>query len=177
MKPKPPQCTTCPFASRGLGYAAPPHLPLAGHTDLLVIGQGPGRVEATTGTPFHPEAPSGRKLRQQLTRAGWSVDRVLFDNVTRCWIRTGKADVAPVAAIQECQRRHWGAVAEAAIALPIPLVAVGTPAQRYLIAPWASIRSSGAIYERNLPNVQLDPEDPPQVPPGHPAQVPEAPHP
>ncbi len=154
MKPKPAACDSCPFASQGRGYAAP--TPVA-QPALLAIGQGPGQVEANTGIPFHPAAPAGRELRAQLAAAGWPVERVVFDNATRCWIRVGKSDEAPQAAIAECYARHWGAPAQALTTGPaaVPVLAVGTPIAKFLIGPWAGLRTAGAVYERTLPERTL----------------------
>lgn len=147
MKPKPPACTGCPFEHRGRSYVEGQG-PL--NAKVAFIGQGPGEVEARSGVPFHPMAPSGRTLTGWIESTGFPRDSIWIDNATRCWITEEGSDMAPALAISECYTRHWGPALRALPNLQA-VVAVGVPAARFIFGPWANLRSAGTFNWVDLP--------------------------
>ena len=149
MLAKPEQCVGCAFYRIGKGY-----VPGAGPLNAVVaaLGQSPGATEIATGKPFHPKAPSGRLLTTWLDLTGFPRETVWIDNSIRCLITNpedGK-DEAPLAAIQECQRRHWGPQLRN---LPFlrAVITLGVPAT-WPFLPWASARTAGTF---NLVDVEI----------------------
>lgn len=133
---KPPACQGCPAYTFGLGFV-PPEIPTR-HTELVVIGQGPGAAEAHSSRPFHPDAPSGGMLTRWLNEAGWQRSRVLLTNVVWCWLpkskgpghATGSRD-PKVSEINYCKAAHWGPLLSR---YPDTLtVTVGAPATRAIL--------------------------------------------
>lgn len=145
-------CLGCPFAKRGLSY-----VPGMGPSTarVAVLGQGPGRNEAVTGTPFVEHAPSGAVLTRWLHTTGHPLllrPAIWVDNVVRCLLKSGKSDEAPPAAIGECWHRHVGPALEALPHLT-HVVAVGTAASTFLLGHWARMSAAGSFIERDLPAV------------------------
>ena len=75
-------CERCPLgtdANPDRGLAVPGRGPT--DAELYILGEAPGRNEASEGRPFVGEA--GRQLENALTAVGIPLDKVYFDNVVR----------------------------------------------------------------------------------------------
>ena len=52
-------------------------------TEVVVVGEGPGRDENQAGRPF--VGASGRLLTELIESVGWRRDDVFITNVVKCW--------------------------------------------------------------------------------------------
>jgi uracil-DNA glycosylase len=72
-------CTRCPLAARRT-HAVPGEGNLL--SDVLLVGEGPGAREDTTGRPF--VGPAGQLLDELLHAIGWERPDVFITNVVKC---------------------------------------------------------------------------------------------
>jgi DNA polymerase len=61
-------------------------------TEVVIVGEGPGRDENQAGRPF--VGASGRLLTELIESLGWQRDDVFITNVVKCW-PPGNRDPAP----------------------------------------------------------------------------------
>lgn len=73
------QCTDCPL-HEGRMNAVPGEGPA--DAELMLVGEGPGRVEDETGRPF--VGPAGQLLEELLASIDLTRDRVFIGNVVKC---------------------------------------------------------------------------------------------
>jgi uracil-DNA glycosylase family 4 len=118
-------CENCPVKDRC--PAVPPTLnAINGRSDLLIVGEGPGREEVRVGKGF--QGPSGRLLRTALTNAGFTGEVVAsMTNATLC--QPPKEGVSP-AMVGACRERL---LAEVAQVNPRVVLALGKWATRSLL--------------------------------------------
>jgi DNA polymerase len=72
-------CTRCPLSLRRT-HAVPGEGNL--HSDVLLVGEGPGAREDATGRPF--VGPAGQLLDELLRSIGWERGDVFITNVVKC---------------------------------------------------------------------------------------------
>lgn len=163
MRERPAGCAGCPAHESGhaVGFV-PPTGPA--EPTFVVVGQGPGQQEAIYGSPFWPQAPSGRMLRGWLHDAGIDERTVAFGNIVQCWLPAtrmngdlGKGSRPPTAAeTLHCWRAHVG---RWLLGRPpqAHILAVGAPASRFLLGleDGASAEHlAGVTHRRNLPALE-----------------------
>lgn len=138
MNEKPSSCEGCPAYAYGVGFVKP-----AGRVDkcrYVVIGQGPGEVEANSNVPFHPNAPAGRTLTRWLGSAGISRHDCTIMNVVWCWMPkyytkagTPQKNRAPTGdEIRYCWETH-GKPFIGTIGREVELITVGHPATAWVM--------------------------------------------
>jgi uracil-DNA glycosylase family 4 len=130
-------CENCPVKDRC--PAVPPTLnAINGRSDLLIVGEGPGREEVRVGKGF--QGPSGRLLRTALTNAGFTGEVVAsMTNATLC--SPPKEGVSP-AMVGACRDRL---LAEVAQVNPRVVLALGKWATRSLLGRDVKITSISGL--------------------------------
>ena len=87
------RCEICPLKNRDF---VPPYIPPDSKTsDILVVGESPGRTEVVLGRPFVGQ--SGNLLRQAMRRVGIDPDGVLMTNSVLCLPTDAKTLDIPLA--------------------------------------------------------------------------------
>jgi len=138
---RPVGCNLCPAFETSFSF-----VPFEGPKDarVLVVGQGPGDVEAGLGSPF--VGPSGAMFDKWLALAGLDRGQMRVGNAILCWtpatVRPAKGNRPPkVKEIEFCRTTHWaGEVAGHEVIVPI-----GVPAMKQFYGPKASERTAGSI--------------------------------
>jgi DNA polymerase-1 len=130
-------CPDCPNKDRC--PAVPPTLnAVNGRSDLLIVGEGPGREEVRVGKGF--QGPSGRLLRTALTNAGFTGEVIAsMTNATLC--SPPKEGVSP-AMVASCRERL---LAEVAQVNPRVVLALGKWATRSLLGRDVKITSISGL--------------------------------
>jgi DNA polymerase-1 len=130
-------CENCPVKDRC--PAVPPTLnAINGRSDLLIVGEGPGREEVRVGKGF--QGPSGRLLRTALTNAGFTGEVVAsMTNCTLC--QPPKEGVSP-GMVGACRERL---LAEVAQVNPRVVLALGKWATRSLLGRDVKITSISGL--------------------------------
>lgn len=102
-------------------------------SDLMFIGEGPGKKESETGIPFHPDAPAGAELTRYLN--GWSLptrEWVWITNLVKEWAlgaKTKKLDVTP----EDVARDEWELKIEIPMVNPTILCTLGRWSTRWAL--------------------------------------------
>jgi len=145
MAGRPGSCTACPGFSTSYSF-----VPFEGPASarVLVVGQGPGEVEAALGSPFI--GPSGQLFDKWLKLAGLDRGQIRVGNCVLCWMP--KQVVPPKGnrppkqkEITYCKEAHWsGEVAGHQVIVPI-----GVPAMKQFYGPSASERTAGQILRHS----------------------------
>lgn len=96
------ECEHCPWYARSkyAGESGPDG------ASILVVGEAPGRVEATTGVPF--TGPSGKLLDRVLAHHGLDRDAIRFTNVAAChppYTGNQKSEAPPKDVVLSCAPR------------------------------------------------------------------------
>lgn len=152
MKPKPPTCEGCPAHKLGTSY-----VPGVGPATpkVVVLGQGPGRYEATFGSPFC--GPAGAKLDRWLERSTpWHRDELWIDNVVRCWLPKDRPPTAREVA--HCRAAHWEAPLMERLATrtlddgtsAVLILTLGSAATKALLGPQAGEAWNGSLERTTL---------------------------
>jgi uracil-DNA glycosylase family 4 len=168
MREKPAACAGCPAAEYGRGFVPPS--PSQGKPKWVILGQGPGQQEAVFGTPFWPNAPSGRMLRRWLAEAGLDPRTVTFGNIVQCWLpsqllggQLGKGSRPPTRAeMLHCWRAYVGPWLHSQPA-DAHVLTVGAPASRFLLGLADSEpaeRLAGVTHHLPIPPVECPPGSP-----------------
>jgi uracil-DNA glycosylase family 4 len=165
--PKPHSCAGCPAADYGVGFV-PPIIPKR-QTNLAIVGQGPGEMEARFSEPFFPQAPAGQKLTGWLHQAGLQRTRVLLTNVVWCWLPAAKPKGIPKGnrepthqEIAHCYRVHLRpCLTRLGFDKPDTfIVPVGAPSTRFFLGlEKGADKYLGTITQRELPTCADDTED------------------
>jgi DNA polymerase len=161
MHLKPDICEACPAFRIGQSY-----VPGVGptHPKAILLGQGPGKAEATMGVPFI--GPAGAKLDRWLARStGWRRDEVWIDNTVRCWLPKDRAPL--VREVAYCRAHHWGQPLTDRLASrtlddgtsAILIVPLGAAATKAILGPQAGERWFGSLELINI-NINIEVETP-----------------
>ena len=112
-------CKLCLHTCKVYGYGNP-------NTDIMVVGEGPGRVECETGIPF--TGPAGKLMDEIFSAIGLAREKLYFTNVVIC--RTNEKNRTPSwSEIQNCALRLDE---EINIVKPSVIVMLGSPSlQRF----------------------------------------------
>jgi uracil-DNA glycosylase len=104
-------CTRCRL-HEGRAHAVPGEG--SPHTEVVFIGEGPGRDENQAGRPF--VGASGRLLTEMIESLGWQREDVFITNVVKCW-PPGNRDPQPdeIAACAPFLRRQLQALDPAVV--------------------------------------------------------------
>ncbi len=143
------ECNQCPRI-HNLGIIPVDGLPPQDSTKFLgcvmLIGEEPGFVEARTGTPFDPNAPTGQELRfQYLPIAGLDAADCYITNAVKCFDPYGKA--VPPARVSACTTAHLAR--EVLTVQPRHVVAMGGTVARLLGIESVDLEH-GNTYQANL---------------------------
>lgn len=155
---KGPHCAECPLAHaplvRGRG-----ELDAAGHADTVIVGEGPGRVEAAWGSAF--VGPSGELLERVLREADAPLGRVWLTNTHLCFTDDEKVKRE---AAKHCHDRLLAELTELA---PRLVITLGNIAAQALLGP-----GPGITKRRGAPTrIPLGERRVPVLPTVHPAYV------
>ena len=157
MNEKPSVCDKCPARSAGLGFVSPEAPQVGGR--LCLIGQGPGQIEAETGRPFNPDAPSGFLLTKWLHQAGIPRSWCTITNIVWCWLPRGWKAGQPYgnreptdAEMSYCYQHHLRPyLDENHPSTGGVIVTIGDPASRFFLGIEKVGRYRGTVNERYLP--------------------------
>ncbi len=137
------KCSECPLQGR--------HKPVPGQAaaggkapKLIIVGEGPGRVEIQQGRPFI--GPSGMMLNKMLSKAGFDRSSAHVTNSASCM---GDSDTEKERASACCAPRLANELAE----LPpeVPVLTLGAAAQRIFTGKRSIMRTRGFVW--TLPEV------------------------
>lgn len=132
-RPLSPNCSLCKILSHhrirsgahivwGLGPLSSP---------LFILGESPGSIEADTGRPFHPNAPTGRELVRLVRHvAGTRMSMCYLTNVVKCNPPGNRAATETETAACSKWLRH-----ELSNATPIVIATLGRAATQALLGP------------------------------------------
>ena len=164
MRPKsrPPACHGCPADTYATGFVEP--VGPRGSFNVVLVGQGPGEMEAIFSLPFYEHAPAGARLTKWLHRAGIPRSSVWIGNTVWCQLPKNR-DPNPEEQHQ-CWRRHvrpwlerlqdkWKAD-HPGLAIGPHLVALGGSAAKWLLGlsqDEGFERWVGTTLEVELPDV------------------------
>jgi uracil-DNA glycosylase family 4 len=128
-------CDRCPLNDKRPVPPTPP----TGKLKLIIVGEGPGRLEENRGVPFI--GPSGRMLDGCLEEAGFNRDDAFVTNAIACRY---EADWELKAAIPCCAGRL--ATELTALDQSIPVLALGAPATRVLLGKAGILKARGFVW-------------------------------
>lgn len=138
------KCDECPLKGRHPPVRS--EYPTAGPSavKLVIIGEGPGRVEISEGKPFR--GPSGRLLNQMLHRAGFDRHDAFVSNAAHCmgdteWEKERAAACCAERLVRELKELPPGA----------PILTLGAPAAKTMLGRGAILRTRGFIW--TLPEI------------------------
>lgn len=139
------RCDECPLKSQRPVWGVPA---TGGPTQLIIIGEGPGRKEVAEGKPF--VGPSGSLLNQTLTKAGIQRAHCHVTNTTLC---RGETDRENEKAAACCTPRLLAEVGEVygqgisqSDAPPPPILALGKPATEGVLGVKSILMARGFIW-------------------------------
>ena len=131
------QCHRCPLNHE---TPVPPQAPADGRKPkLIIIGEGPGRLEERDGIPF--VGPSGRMLNSALREAGFDRADAFVTNVIACRPESDN-DVKAAAAC--CAPRLANELK--ALDKTTPILALGSPATKLLLGRAGVLRARGFVW-------------------------------
>jgi uracil-DNA glycosylase family 4 len=137
------KCTECPL--QGRHRPVPMQKPAGGKVPkLIIIGEGPGRVEIQTGIPF--KGPSGQMLDKMLAKAGFDRSNAYVTNSASCM---GDSDSEKERASACCALRM--ATELEALDPAIPILTLGAAAQRIFTGKRSIMRTRGFVWK--LPEI------------------------
>lgn len=132
-------CELCPLRKDAIGptsYNGAPDSPLA------IVGEGPGGVEDDYGVPL--VGPSGQLLDKALGSVGITRDKVYTTNVIKCRPKNNRTPTVEEGVF--CAERWLDE--EMALVKPKVIIALGSVALKYLLAPDARItKDRGRWFE------------------------------
>lgn len=123
-------CTACPLRQAAIGPTSYNGSPLS---PLAIVGEGPGGVEDEYGVPL--VGPSGQLLDKALASVGITRDRIYTTNVIKCRPKNNRTPTVEEG--QFCAMTWLDQ--ELAFVQPKIIVALGSVALKYLLAPTARI--------------------------------------
>lgn len=111
--------------------------------DLMIVGEGPGKVEAFADPPRPFAGPSGQELRWYLSRRGLRIDEFYLDNVVQLY-QPGNPDPTPELIAE------WAPVLTATVARVRPkvIIPVGRFAVRWFLGEAAEMDACFGIPHR-----------------------------
>lgn len=122
-------CASCPFAKNGAPRApVVSEIPLEDDPAWIVVGEGPGSVETSTGKPFMGE--TGRLVNRAIKTVKRDRRTLAIMNATACQPTPGSDDKARHKAALCCAPRLRRELAELP---PAPILALGAVAARVLL--------------------------------------------
>lgn len=143
------RCDECPL--KGRHAPVPPAYASGGPsmTKLIIVGEGPGRMEIQSGTPF--VGPSGQMINSMLSKANFMRRDAHITNAACC---RGDSDNEKERAAACCAER----LARELAALPTkaPVLALGAPAMKVMLGRSGILRTRGFVWK-------LHPIDPAKV--------------
>ncbi len=134
------RCDECPLKGRhipvGPTYAAGG----PSQTKLIIVGEGPGRMEIQTGKPF--VGPSGHMVSSMLAKAGMSRSLCHITNAAAC---RGETDAEKERAAACCSAR----LSNELIALDpaIPILTLGAPAAKVMLGKGSILKTRGFVWK------------------------------
>lgn len=142
------RCDICPLAGQPVVPSAPPK---SGRVRLIVVGEGPGRVEERWGLPFiGPTGAYFNKLVEENAEAGGNVSRaappVSRDDmfVTNTMMCRGESDRDNAIAAACCAPRLLKELA--ALPREVPILALGRPAAQAILGVRSILLSRGFVW-------------------------------
>lgn len=146
------KCDLCPFGGPER-VVVPPKPPSSGKVRLIVVGEGPGRLELLKGQPFI--GPSGALLDDSFRKAKlplWRRD-TFITNASLC-ARPDASDSERDEAAACCAPRLMKELA--ALPAEAPIVALGKPAARALLGINGIMKVRGFVWKvREITDAQL----------------------
>jgi len=138
------RCDECPL--KGRHTPVPPTWASGGpgQTKLIVIGEGPGRMEIQEGRPF--VGPSGSMLTKLLIDAGVSRGQCHLTNAGAC---RGDTDWEKDRAAACCSARLSNELSR--LDPKIPILALGAPAARVMLGKGSILKTRGLVW--TLPEI------------------------
>lgn len=140
-------CSACPLCQHAIGPTSYNGSPLS---PLVIVGEGPGGVEDEYGVPL--VGPSGQLLDKALASVGVTRDRVYTTNVIKCRPKNNRTPTLEEG--QFCATTWLDQ--ELALVQPKVIIALGSVALKYLLAPTARItkdRGKWFTTKQNIPTI------------------------
>ena len=134
------RCNECPL--QGRHTPVPPAYAAGGpgSTKLIIVGEGPGRMEIATGKPF--VGPSGQMVNKMLANSGMSRDQCHVTNAACC---RGETDAEKERAAACCSARLSNELVTLDPAIPI--LALGAPAARVMLGKGSIMKTRGLVWK------------------------------
>jgi uracil-DNA glycosylase family 4 len=130
------ECHRCPLKHQ---TPVPPSRAKGDKPRLIIVGEGPGRLEENRGEVFI--GPSGRLLNGALREAGFDRENAHVTNATMC---RPESDQDAKAATPCCAPRLAKELGE--FPLEVPVLALGAPATRSIIGKAGILKARGFIW-------------------------------
>ncbi len=133
------KCDVCPL--KGRHRPVPPSFAAGGPaaTKLIIVGEGPGRVEIVDGKPFR--GPSGLMVNKLLAQAGLPRSDCHVTNAAAC---RGDTDWEKERAAACCGERLAKELAQLPIGAPV--LALGAPAAKVMLGRGSILRTRGFVW-------------------------------
>lgn len=131
------RCDECPLKGKRV---VPPSKASSGKTRLVLVGEGPGRMEELAGKPFI--GPSGKRLDKTLALAGLDRDDAHVTNATLC---RPDSDEEMHAAVGCCAPRLLRELKK--LPQEAPVVALGGASSKVLLGTRGIIKARGFVWD------------------------------